>query len=263
MTYIKNYWKDSKKRAKQAKKHTEEMIDIFYEETQYSYKYRKLYSSALSSSSEIMSRKTSISIEAIDSVSAVFQETDIKSDTKVAVLNFASYKKPGGMFLEGSKAQEECLCHSSNLYNVLEKCSEYYEYNKKHLNKALYLNRALYTPKICFLTDNKKNYVMCDVITCAAPNYSAAKKFCNIKESENTKALTERIRFVFEIAKDQQVDTLILGAFGCGVFGQDPKTTAEIFHTLLENEYKDVFDKVVFAIPEGVNLDTFKKVWHS
>ena len=104
---------------------------------------------------------------------------------------------------------------------------------------------------------------MCDVITCAAPNYSVAKKFCNIKESENTKALTERIRFVFEIAKDQQVDTLILGAFGCGVFGQDPKTTAEIFHTLLENEYKDVFDKVVFAIPEGVNLDTFKKAWHS
>lgn len=56
-----------------------------------------------------------VEVSTLDTVSAIFHFTNGKN--KVAALNFASYKHPGGMFLKGSKAQEECLCHESFLFN--------------------------------------------------------------------------------------------------------------------------------------------------
>ena len=117
------------------------------------------------------------------------------------------------MFQEGSRAQEEGLCHSP-----------YYEWNKAHKNKALYLNRTLYSPDILF-SDGWRN-CFCDVITCAAPNKSAAQKYRRVSDVENLEALKSRIRFVLSIAKHQDVDTFILGAFGCGVFGQQAQEVA-------------------------------------
>lgn len=101
-----------------------------------------------------------------------------------------------------------------------------------------------------------------DVITCAAPNKSAAQKYQNVSDEENTRVLRLRIKFVLDIAKNNQVNTLILGAYGCGVFGQDPKEVASIFKEYLENSHK-CFKKVIFAIPEGRdgNLEFFKSVF--
>ena len=56
--------------------------------------------------------------------------------------------------MEGSSAQEECLCHTSNLYNVLKRFPKYYEWNKKHNNKALYTNRAMYSENVTFLDES-------------------------------------------------------------------------------------------------------------
>ena len=67
-----------------------------------------------------------------DTVSAIMMQPD---DKRIGVLNFASFKEPGGKFLDGSSAQEECLCHASFLYNVLYKFQDsYYNINKQHLN---------------------------------------------------------------------------------------------------------------------------------
>ena len=55
------------------------------------------------------------------------------------------------------------------------------------------------------------------------------------------------------------VETLILGAWGCGVFGQDPKVVAELMQNTLE--YYPHFKKVIFAIPKGYNYDMFKEVF--
>lgn len=100
---------------------------------------------------------------------------------------------------------------------------------------------------------------MCDVITCAAPNYTAAKKYCNVSREENRNALLSRIAFVRDIAEENGVETLILGAFGCGVFGQDPYEVAKIF---FETLYQSSVKKVVYAIPAGVNLDAFRHEWN-
>lgn len=202
--------------------------------------------------------QTAVKLEALDSVSAVFKYTD--QNSKTAVLNFASYKQPGGMFLQGSKAQEECLCHESTLYNVLARFEgTYYTVNRGRLNRALYQNVALYSPDIYFERNDAS--VKCDVITCAAPNFSAASKYCNVSREENTDVLKSRIKFILYLAATKQVDTLILGAFGSGVFGQDATEVAEITMKLLKR-YNGVFEKVVFAVidEKSANYKAFNDV---
>lgn len=201
---------------------------------------------------------TIIRLESLDSVSAVLKYAGLSS--KTAVLNFASYKEPGGMFLQGSKAQEECLCHESTLYNVLRKFdSAYYARNRKALNRALYQNVALYSPDVYF--ERGESMVKCDVITCAAPNFATASNLYNVSKEENTSVLESRIKFILYVAATQQVDTLILGAFGSGVFGQDATEVAEITMKLLKR-YNGVFKKVVFAVidEKSANYKAFDDV---
>lgn len=191
-----------------------------------------------------------LTLKSIDSVGAIFDNQNIG---KTAVLNFASYKNPGGKFLEGSRAQEESLCHNSYLFNVLNKFSDYYAWNNEHKNNGLYLNRAIYSPNVLFFSGDKKK--SCDVITCAAPN-----RFRHTKatKEENTEALNERIRFILNIAADNKVDNLILGAFGCGVFNQDATEVAQIFLSYLMTTRK-LFNTVIFAIPKSNNDDNYNK----
>lgn len=268
MAYIKEYWNDKEKRTEKAKKHTAKMAKLYEKEIKNSigntirydenFIYKKMNEEDFAFSDII------IELISVDSVSALLTHKDCKS--KIAVLNFSSYKNPGGMFLNGSKAQEECLCHESFLYNVLkEKQKEFYDADKKDLNRALYKNRALYTPNIVFERNDKGEScrVTADVITCAAPNKSTAQKYCNVTNKENLDVLKSRIKYIFNIAEDNQVETLILGAYGCGVFGQDATEVASIFLNTIKNINKPTsLKRIVFAIPKGndKNYEKFKEV---
>lgn len=252
-----NNWENKEERAKKAKTHTAEMTKKYKEQIAGSIENSTIYSLIIP---EAENSKTKIIVEDIDSVGAVFKYV---SDKTTAVLNFASYKHPGGMFLNGSRAQEECLCHESTLYNVLSanQFEKFYEQNKKTLNRSLYTDRAIYSKDIVFEREGKEVY--CDVITCAAPNRSAAKKYGLVSEEENLRTLENRISFVMNIAKTQNVKTLILGAFGCGVFGQDPDVVAKCFKNWI-NENKHDFDMIVFAVPKLTNpenYNAFRKVF--
>lgn len=249
-----HYWINKSERANIAQEHTIDMEKNYSDKIQICVRETKLYDSK--SLFHLPSKiDMKIDILDLDSVSAIFSN----SKGKTAVLNFASYKNPGGMFLKGSKAQEECLCHESFLYNVLKEQSTYYNWNNQHKNKALYLNRALYSPNILFMKNQTE--MNCNVITCAAPNKTAAQKYCNISDTENKQILESRIDFVLKIAADNQVDTIILGAFGCGGFGQDAKDVAESFKKCLEKYH--CFKYVIFAIPNSKdqNLKKFKEVF--
>ena len=172
---------------------------------------------------------------------------------KTAVLNFASYKNPGGRFYDGSKAQEEMLCHNSYLYNVLRAFPQYYEWNSKHNNNALYRSRAIYTPNVRF---DKR---VCDVITCAAPNLAPAIKYETVALKENDRVLQDRIAFVRDVAEDNEVKTIILGAYGCGVFKQDPVKVA----TLIKEIFSDTtIENIVIPVPgTDKNFEAFKEVF--
>lgn len=245
--------------------HTEEMS------RQYKIEIEKAIKNTITYNPNFVSKKNkscqmSISLVDLTSTEAVIKYSG-KEHGKVALLNFASYTHPGGGYIVGSHAQEEILCEHSYLYNVLSSFKDsFYKWNNKFKNNSLYLNRALYSPDILFsevdTINVKAGSVYCDVITCASPNKKAAQNNKKYKKEDNTEALEERIKFILDIAKDNNVDTLILGAFGCGAFGQDPKEVANIFKRYLSTTHK-CFKKVIFAIPKcygKTNYEVFKKI---
>lgn len=259
MAYIKEYWDGKEKRAEQAVSHTKEMEKVYGKEIQDAIKNTTVYDVDFVCGRD-HTCEGKIILEPLDSVSAILKAAE-KSQRPMAVLNFSSYKNPGGGFLGGSKAQEECLCQESFLYNVLSQMTgKFYDWNNQNKNKAMYRNRGMYTPGVVFIRDGKQ--VACDVITCAAPNFSAAHRYQSVSYEENTEALRSRIRFVLDIARENQVKTLILGAYGCGVFGQKATEVAGIFKEYLESTHK-CFEQVIFAVPEGKDrhYQMFAEIW--
>ena len=200
--------------------------------------------------------KTGVDCIQATTVDAVMSLTEGKN----AALNFASYKNPGGMFIEGSAAQEESLCHSSILYPVLKSFqSEFYNYNRNHLNKALYQDRLIYSEDILFFDGEKK--VKADVITCACPNWGAYSKYngdCKKTRAINNCVLKNRFQKLYLLAGMMKVDALVLGAWGCGVFKQDPEFVASTMLSTIK-EYPGVVDKVVFAVPDDDTYRIFMK----
>lgn len=258
MIYNKNYWLKKEERAEYARKHTKEMEQKYEREIEDCFRNSKIYGPDFIIEKNKLQNKhmMSILLDDLDSVSAVM---DYTKDKRTAVLNFASYKNPGGNFINGSSAQEESLCKESFLYNVLKKYeNDFYGWNRTRINRSLYLDRAIYSPDVIF--EKKGKSVKCDVITCAAPNKTAAQKYNFVSDDENNKALKKRIRFILDIAEDQKVKVLILGAFGCGVFGQDPIEVASIFKEELADRH---FDTVLFAIPDqnSKNYKAFNKIY--
>ena len=203
------------------------------------------------------STEMKILLEDCDTVTALFKVSK-RDSSNVAILNFASYKNPGGGYFKGSFAQEEALCSESTLFPVLAKFDDiYYAWNREHLNNSLYENRALYSPDIIFNRDG--GVIAADVITCAAPNYSGTRRQ-KISWEDNLKILKSRVKFVLDIAEENDVDALILGAWGCGVFGQSPKMVAKYF---LKDLIGRSFNQVIFAVPKSnrnENYGCFKEV---
>ena len=258
MSYNSRYFVDKEERKKKAVLHTEEMDKKYKTQIEESIKNSVILNDKNVKTFE-SSLKPLITVADMDTVEAAFKY----KDGKTALLNFASYKNPGGMFIEGSKAQEECLCHASFLYNVLKEGKNYYEFNNKNKNNALYLNRAIYSPDIIFnykgLIDNF------DVLTCAAPNRSAFIKYNPGEENEkkNEGVLFGRIQFIHNIAQQKEVDTFILGAYGCGVFGQKAETVALFFKEILNTSN---VKNIIFAVPSNMdknNFDTFNKIFNT
>ena len=255
MANINTYYVNKQARMEQAEKHTIEMVKNYSGLIMTCAIDSQVYSMSFNPEQpKGIECDTEFTLVDKDSVAAIIRRP---LNENIAVLNFASYKNPGGKFIEGSSAQEESLCHASFLYNVLASVSMYYEWNNEHKNRGLYENRAIYSPDVLFQKGKDKR--CCDVITCAAPNITPSRKYnWGVTDEENTEALKSRIKFVLDIAVDQKRETLILGAFGCGVFGQDAEEVANIFMDYLTTTHK-MFKKVIFAIPKGFHTENYNK----
>ena len=203
------------------------------------------------------------------------QQYALKGDRKIAVLNFANAFSPGGGVLQGQMAQEECLCRSSNLYESLTMpyiLKHYYQWNGKHCGDKG-TDAVIYSPGVTvFKTDDEipekmEDWFQTDVLTCAAPYYDPGKRK-PISREELQQIFTKRIKNILEVAAANQVDILVLGAFGCGAFNNPPELVSETFRCLLmENGYGRLFEKIRFAIKksrgQNRNLSVFQKTFET
>ena len=194
-----------------------------------------------------------VSVILNDSVSAAVNET--KESDKVLLLNFANHFSKGGGVRRGAQAQEEDICRSSTLYGSLinDKAEPYYNIPiKKREDEYLGDDAVLISPKVYVPTGE-----CFSVLTSAAPYFDERihADYQNIFE--------ERIDAFLSLAEARGYETLVLGAYGCGAFGNDPEMVANAFKKGLK-KYR--FKKVVFAIKEnrtGISLNymTFKNVF--
>jgi putative RNA 2'-phosphotransferase len=150
----------------------------------------------------------------------------------LACLNFASAKNPGGGFLGGAQAQEETLARASGLYPCLLAQPDYYARNRA-TRTAHYLDLAIVSRGVPFFRDDEGGWldapVLATVITCPAPNAGALRQHGRFDAAEVEATLRRRGRFVLELAAHHGVDHLVLGAWGAGVFGNDPLVVARAF----------------------------------
>ena len=204
---------------------------------------------------------------------------------KIAVMNFANAFHAGGGVTKGSSAQEECLCRTSTLYPLIYRRTlrdTYYKHNNDHknmYNNGKATDSLIYTEGVIICkTDEelpkrmpKEDWVSVDVITIAAPDLRTKSNMhaplagngTYMNDAELFGYHIKRAMHMLTVAAAKGADTLVLGAFGCGAFENNPEVVARAYKIALQ-EFPKVFKRVEFAVycpPSGSkNYDIFKKV---
>ena len=176
----------------------------------------------------------------------------LKTSDNVVCLNFASAKNPGGGFLGGSQAQEEALTRASALYPCLSKHMDMYLSNRK-ANRLLYSHDMIYAKDVPVFRDDRDNLLdeayKASIITAAAVNAGNVLRKQPDSQDIINREMLNRARYVLSVAAVNGYRDIVLGAWGCGVFKNDPAVIADIFYRLLQDEgFKYLFDKVFFAV---------------
>ena len=202
--------------------------------------------------------------------------------SRAAVLNFASATNPGGGVTRGSSAQEEALCRCSTLYPCLtttELDKGYYQFHRD-LSDVRYTDACIYVPDIKIIktdTDSPKRlpetrWQAVDVICCAAPNlrekpYNRMNpgegRAIKVSNNELLDLHRQRARKILSVAAANNVDFLVLGAFGCGAFQNDPNIIAQAYRNIFP-EFDGYFRVIRFAVycppHDRTNFDVFRRL---
>ena len=182
----------------------------------------------------------------------------------IAVLNFANAFEPGGGVKLGCSAQEESLCRCSTLYPALAATTKYYDWHNTHFtDKAS--DSLIYTENVTICkTDTEfpermpeEKWVTVDVVTMAAPDLRT--ELMDMPNAELYSTHVSRATHMLSVAAEHEVDILVLGAFGCGAFRNNPIIVAAAWNDALKWFWK-TFDRVIFAIyGNEVNYRVFRK----
>ncbi|MFF3311200.1 TIGR02452 family protein [Streptomyces sp. NPDC002952] len=171
----------------------------------------------------------------------------------VAVLNFASARNPGGGYLNGAQAQEEALCRASALYTCVLHARAFYDHHRTHRD-PFYTDRVIHSPGVPVFRDDHGRLLdepyTAGFLTAAAPNAGVVLRTAPERAGELPYALAVRAERVLETAVAEGYRRLVLGAWGCGVFQNDPGQVAGAFRALLTDggRFTGAFDHVVFGV---------------
>jgi uncharacterized protein (TIGR02452 family) len=190
----------------------------------------------------------------------------------VAVLNFASARNPGGGYLNGAQAQEEALCRASALYTCLLRARAFYDHHRAHRD-PFYTDRVIHSPAVPVFRDDRGRLLdepyTAGFLTSAAPNAGVVLRTAPERAPELPRALAVRAERVLETAAAHGYRRLVLGAWGCGVFRNDPAQVAGAFRALLEpgGRFAEAFEHVVFGVldrtPDSAVRGAFEKAFSS
>lgn len=195
----------------------------------------------------------------------------------IAVLNFASATNPGGGVTRGASAQEECLCRCSTLYPCLNDAKIWDMFYNPHraAKNPLHNDDCIYTPNVYVIKDDDYNLLeepfQVDVITCAAPNlrerptnsYNASDgKAVDISSEELLHLHEKRAERILTLAAINGAEVVILGAFGCGAFKNNPEIVAQAYRNVIP-KFVHCFQTIEFAVycrpKSDANYDAFVK----
>ncbi|MCF6470968.1 TIGR02452 family protein [Nonomuraea sp. MG754425] len=182
----------------------------------------------------------------------------------LSVLNFASARNPGGGYLGGAKAQEEDLCRHALLYPCLLRAPDYYAAHRASPD-LLYSHRVIWSPGVPVHRGEDGRLLaepyLVSFLTCPAPNAGQVLRRDPDAGQRIRRALDERAGRVLAVAAHHGARALVLGAWGCGVFRNDPRQVAGAFHAHLTGAFAGVFERMVFAVrdraPRSANRDAF------
>lgn len=189
-----------------------------------------------------------------------------ESPDPVLCLNFASATHPGGGFEDGARGQEEDLARASGLMACLRSVPRFYEFHRA-LRDPIYSDHMVYSPAVPVFRDDTGGLLArpypVAVLTSAAPNATELAgrpdRLARIPE-----AMSARVARVLSVAAAYRHRRVVLGAWGCGAFGNDPDLVADAFAGRLGDggAFANRFEHVVFAIlPSSTspNLAAFRR----
>jgi len=186
---------------------------------------------------------------------------------RVCVHNFASATTPGGGVVKGSSAQEECLCRCSTLYfclNAPDMWNGFYTPHRMEQN-PIHNEDCIYTPEVLVMKTDTEMPVMLppekwfsvNVITCAAPNLrEKPSSKMNLMDGNRTTTISDkelldihekRLARILDIALLEGNEVVILGAFGCGAFENNPEVVARAAKNVIPL-YINAFETIEFAV---------------
>lgn len=180
---------------------------------------------------------------------------------KLMALNMACKFKPGGGVKNGAHAQEEVIALRSNL--MLRLAEPLYD-------NELQRDENILTPDIWVFKDQDKEYLLdeqqytVNLLACAAvrkPNTTVdADGNLIYRNPIHREIMQQKINDIFQIAYVEGYETLVLGALGCGAYGNPPGEVTQIFLDCLER-YRNCFKRVVFAVysKKDDNYEWFKQ----
>ncbi|MCJ1394703.1 hypothetical protein MMC18_007583 [Xylographa bjoerkii] len=174
----------------------------------------------------------------------------------ILILNMANAQHIGGGWLKGALAQEESLCYRSSLSFTLKR--RYYPLGE---------GDAIYSPRVVVIRDSlssghglldlsqPQKLPIVSVVSVAAirdPELVVGTDGMETyKFKKDEELMTTKIRTVLRIAGKDRHKRLVLGALGCGAFGNPRREVARLWKTVLgEKEFAGWFESVVFAVLE-------------
>ncbi|MEV2203411.1 TIGR02452 family protein [Streptomyces fradiae] len=215
-------------------------------------------------------RSGRVEVTGESSTEAARRLTAADPGSPVAVLNFASARNPGGGYLNGAQAQEEALCRASALHATLLRAPAHYEHHRADRD-PFYTDRVIHSPGVPVFRDDRGRLLdrpfAVGFLTSPAPNAGVVRARTPHLAARIPAALASRAERVLETAVAHGYRRLVLGAWGCGVFRNDPAEVAGAFRALLagEGRFAGHFDEVVFAVldrtREGRTLAAFHEAF--